>query len=208
MNEDDKQMTGQDSLAIIQQMISAAKQDQKDDGAGWILWGWLLFMSSLLTVANIHFGWFGTFFFWNIFGLIALLLLAASIIKKMVLRPAKKVRTYMKDVFDKLNIGFTLLLLLIILAMNVDVKPAIGFPLLTGLYAFWIMIYGALLNFKPSVIAAYVVFGLALSGMFVNSFQWVMALHALAALVGYIIPGHMAYNAFKKISAGNIKKGA
>lgn len=207
MNEEEKQMTGHDSLAIIQQMIYAAKQDQKDDGAGWILWGWLLFSSSLLTVANIQFGWFGTFFFWNVFGLIALLLLIASIIKKLVLRRTKKVRTYMKDVFDKLNIGFTLLLLLIILAMNVDLKPTIGFPLLTGLYAFWIMIYGALLNFKPSVIASYIVFGLALTSMFVPAFQWVMALHALAALIGYIIPGHIAYNAFKKISAGNNKKG-
>jgi len=200
MNERDENLTGHDSLAIIQQMIYAAKQDQKDDGIGWILWGWLLFAASVLTIVNLQYNWYSTFFFWNVFGIIAIGLLLFTIVKALVFKRTKKVRTYTKDVFDKLNIGFTISLLLIIVAMNVYITPSIGFALLTGLYAFWIMIYGALLNFKPSNIAAYFVFALALACMFVPNFKLVMVIHAVAVLIGYIIPGYMANRAFKQIS--------
>jgi hypothetical protein len=46
------------SLQLIQQMIETAKQEQKDDGYGWIIWDWLLFSASLLTWMNVKFEWF------------------------------------------------------------------------------------------------------------------------------------------------------
>ncbi len=195
---DEKKLTEQESLLIIQQMIQAAKQEQKDDGMGWILWGWMLFLASVLTIINLHFNWVQTFFFWNIFGAASLVLLLLSTIRSLNNKKNRRVRTYTADVFAKLNIGFTITLLLIIVAMNVALTPIIGFALLTGLYGFWILIYGALLNFKPSLVAAYLVWALALTAMFVPTFGWVMALHATAVLVGYIIPGYMANSAFKR----------
>lgn len=198
MQKSEAPLTEQESLLIIQQMIQSAKRNQKDDGMGWILWGWWLFAASVLTILNIQFGWFQTFFFWNVFGIVAILLLVISTIKKLVFRDRTGVRTYMKDVFEKLNIGFTVSLLINIVAMNLSERPVVGFALLTALYGFWIMIYGALLDFKPSVIAAYIVFVLAFASLFVGSFQWVMVLHSLAVLIGYIIPGHLANKEFKK----------
>jgi len=35
--------------------------------------------------------------------------------------------------------------------------------------------------------------------LFVKTFEWVMILHALAVLIGYIIPGHIANKEFKKL---------
>ena len=61
----EKQLTEKESLQLIQQMIGVAKREQKDNGRGWILWGWLLFLASVLTIANIHLRWYDTFFFWN-----------------------------------------------------------------------------------------------------------------------------------------------
>ena len=203
MEQQDKPLSEQESLLIIQQMIQAAKREQKDDGKGWILWGWLLFLASVFTFLNLKFGWVSTYFFWNLFGGVALILLLLTTIRILSRKPAKKVRTYTKDLCEKLNIGFVIFLMLIIFSMNLGVSPIKGFALLLGLYGFWILIHGTILNFKPSIIGAFITWGLAFAGLYVQTFEWTMLLHGLAVLCGYIIPGHIAYAEFNKIKMEN-----
>ena len=40
---EEKKLSEQESLQIIQEMIYTAKKEQKDNGMGWIVWGWMLF---------------------------------------------------------------------------------------------------------------------------------------------------------------------
>src|SRR2546421_1701640 len=201
---EEKNLTEQESLLIIQQMINTAKQEQKDDGKGWIIWGWLLFLASMLTYINLFTHWFVPYYFWNIFGGISLLLLLYSVIRYFFFKKTKRARTYTGELFEKLNVGFFLSLMLIIVAMNKGVDPMQGFPLLVGLYGFWILIYGTALNFKPSIIAAYITWVLGFVALFVKSFDAVMLLHAAAVLCGYIISGHISNREFKKINrSGN-----
>jgi hypothetical protein len=197
---EEKQLTEQESLSLIQQMIYTAKQEQKDDGKGWIIWGWLLFLASLLSFLNIQFQWgVNNFFFWNTFGVISLLLLLFQVLRFFFGKTKEKVRTYTKDLFQKLNIGFFISLMLIIFAMNTgDINPTKGFALLLGLYGFWILIYGTALNFRPSVVGAYITWAFAFASLYVDDFRTTMILHAVAVLCGYIIPGHMAYKEFTK----------
>ncbi len=197
---EDKNISEQESLRIIHQMINTAKQEQKDNGEGWIVWGWMLFLASVCTYLNIKFNWFSTFYFWNLFGLLSLLLLAWQTIRQFILKRAVRVKTYTNDLFEKLNIGFFISLLLIIVSMNLGVNPLKGFALLLGLYGFWILIYGTVLNFKPSLWGAYIVWGFAFGSLFVPSFEWTMILHAAAVLIGYIIPGYIAKKEFNTIN--------
>ena len=198
---EDEKMTQQESLQIIQQMIQTAKLEQKDDGKGWIIWGWLLFLASVVTYINLKFEWLSTFFFWNLFGLFTLLLLGYETFRYIFKKRKEPVRTYTKDLFEKLNIGFFISLMLIIFSMNLGVHPIKGFALLLGLYGFWILIYGAVLNFKPSIIGAYITWAFAFASLFVSSFEHTMLLHASAVLCGYIIPGHLAYKEFNKVKS-------
>ena len=193
-----KNITQEESLSIIQQMITAAKKDQKDDGLGWIYWGWMLFAASVFTFLNLQFKWANTFFFWNAFGMVALCLMAYSTLKQWFFSKTVKVKTYMGELFQKLNIGFFICVMFVITAINTGVPPSKGFPLLINLYGFWILIYGTALNFKPSIIGAYITWVFGFISLFVKNFEMVMVLHALAILAGYIIPGHMAYSSFKK----------
>ena len=195
----EEKMTEQESFLIIQQMIQTAKLEQKDDGKGWIIWGWLIFLASIFTYLNLQFNRLSTFFFWNVFGFATLILLGYQIIKTIAGKGNEKVKTYTNDLFKKLNIGFTISLFLIIFSMNLGVHPIKGFALLLGLYGFWILIYGAVLNFKPSIIGAYIVWAFAFASLFVDRFEWTMLLHAGAVLCGYIIPGHIAYREFNKV---------
>lgn len=216
----------QESLQIIRQMIQTAKQEQKEDGKGWILWGWTLFAVSILTYFNIQFDWFNTSFFWNAFGGVVAIYFVYHRLKYFFVKKPERVKTYTKDIFDKLNVGFFIFLILIIVSMNVGVPPGKGFMLLIGLYGFWILIHGTALNFKPSVIAAYITWGVGFAGLFIDRFihpgalnnlpanvvarialerfQWVMLFHALAVLCGYIIPGHIANKEFNKLKKGAI----
>lgn len=197
---EDKRIIEQESLQIIQQMIQTAKSEQKDNGMGWIIWGWLLFGASIFTFINQQYAWVSTFFFWNLFGAITLLLLLYETIRFFLRNKTDRVRTYTKDLFEKLNIGFFISLMLIIFSINLGVNPIKGFALLLGLYGFWILIYGAVLNFKPSIIGAYITWAFAFASLFVHRFEYTMLLHAAAVLCGYIIPGHLAYREFNKIN--------
>ena len=205
MNLDKNSLSGEESLQIISDMIRSAKQEQKNNGMGWIVWGWILFLASALTVVNLHLRLVQTFFFWNTFGIVTIVMLILSSIRSRF-KKVRRVTTYTKDVFNKLNIGFTVTLLIIIVSINVGVGPEKGFALLSALYGFWVLIYGALFNFKPSIIASYFVWAFAIAGLFVQSFEWVMIYHGLAVFIGYIIPGHIAYREFNKSAERNNKR--
>jgi hypothetical protein len=203
---EEKRITEKESLLIIQQMIATAKHEQKDNGVGWIVWGWLLFMTSMFSFFNIELSWgINMYFFWNAFGIITILWFAYKILVHFFSKKRERVRTYTKELFDKLNIGFVICLMLFIFSMNVggpgwNVPPVKGFALLLGLYGFWILIYGTALNFRPSIIGAYVTWAFAFASLYVNRFEWTMLLHAIAVLCGYIIPGHIAYKEFNKLT--------
>jgi hypothetical protein len=210
---EEKNISEKESLLLIQQMISTAKKEQKDDGMSWIIWGWMLFLASIFTVLNQRLDWnLSNFFFWNVFGGFTVVYFVYETVRYFFFKKTDKVKTYTGDLFARLNAGFFISLMLIIVSINVgaraiyarfgtpDITPInIGFALLINLYAFWILIYGTALNFRPSVIGAYCSWAIAFAALFVKSFEQVMLLQALAVLVGYIIPGHIANREFKKL---------
>jgi MFS family permease len=208
---EEKQLNEKESLQLIQQMITMAKKEQQDDGRGWIFWGWMLFAASILTLFNLQYHWFQTFFFWNMFGFATILFFLYELGRRFFFKKKEKVKTYTGDLFARLDTGFTVSLLFILVAINVGgrliaerfgtsdmIITNIGFALLINLYAFWILIYGTALNFKPSIIGAYCTWAVGLVALFMNDFEKVMLLHALAALIGYVIPGTIANREFKK----------
>ncbi len=201
---EEKQISEQESLRLIQQMIQTAKQEQKDDGKSWIVWGWMLFCASFFSFLNIVFHWgLNQFIFWNAFGILTIVLFVAEFFRKAFGSKRGPVKTYTKELFEKLNLGFFLTLMLIILSMNVwlgglQVPPQKGFAMLLGLYGFWILIYGSVLNFKPSIVGAYLTWLFAFASLFVTQFEITMLIHAVAVLCGYIIPGHIANREFNK----------
>jgi hypothetical protein len=208
MKERDELHSPEESMQLIERMIHTAKQEQKDDGKGWILWGWLLFLASVFTYVNLQLHWVNNFFFWNTFGLISVALLLFGFCRLLFGRKKQQVKTYTQELFKKLNIGFTISLVLIIFSMNVfsdeniSVHPTRGFALLLGLYGFWILIYGAVLSFRPSVIGAYICWAFAFASLFVRDFGVTMLFHAAAVLCGYIIPGYIAKREFNNIKGG------
>jgi hypothetical protein len=193
-------LSEKDCLRLIQEMIGIAKQEQKDDGRGWILWGWLLLLASICSLLSNLLSWsLPQYTFWNAFGIISIIYFIYIIVKYFFFRKKADVKTYTKDILHKLNLGFIISMFFIIVTVNLKILEVnVGFILLINLYGFRILMQGSALNFRPFIIGAVICWVMALVGLFFYSYNWIMAVHAIAVLFGYIIPGHLANQDFNK----------
>ncbi len=191
----DQQLSNEKSLAIIHQMISQAKNNINENGYGLMLWGTLLFLTSLSTYFFINVGSDNIFMGWNVFGLITLILLVYDLTK-----PKKKiVSTYVDDLLRWVDIGFIVCLFTIIFAINVAVSANVGF-------GFFLMIFAAFMLIKAGAIKSSILkMGATINwvgsiAIFLNKdFKYDMLIMAVAVLLGYIIPGIILWVQYKKI---------
>ena len=190
----EQELSGEKSFEIIQQMIQNAKTSYTDNGLGWLLWGTMIFLASLSTYFLVEFNYPNLYIGWNIFGVIAIGLLAYNFLKPS----QKQVRSYVSDVLRYVDIGFTVCLFVIIFSMNVSVGPNSGFGYLLMIYAFLMLIQSGALKFKPLMYGA-IVNWIGAIAIFINTeFKYDMLISAAAVFIGYIIPGLILRAQYKK----------
>lgn len=192
--ENSRQMTNEESLKIIQQMITQAKVDITDNGIGWLLWGSLIFLTCISTYVFIDIGSANIFLGWNIFGILTIVLLGIDLVRHR----KKPVRTYVGDLLKLVDIGFIICLFTVIFSINVAVSPNSGFGFFLMIFAFLMLVKGGALKSRALIIGAAVNWAGALA-IFVNKeFRYDMLIMAGAVLAGYIIPGMMLRNKYRK----------
>ncbi len=187
-------LTNIKSLEIIQQMINQAKSNITDNGLGWLLWGTMIFVASLLTYFFIYTNTDNIFLAWNVFGVFTIVMLSYEFIKPK----KKKVRTYVDDMLRLVDIGFTICLFTIIFSINSTVSANAGFGFFLMIFAFQMLIKGGAIKSRALMIGA-VVNWLGAIAIFVNKeFKYDMLIMAGAVLIGYIIPGLLLWQQYKK----------
>ena len=192
--ENNRQMTSEESLKIIQQMITQAKIDITDNGVGWLLWGSLIFLTCISTYVFIDIGSANIFLGWNIFGILTIVLLVFDLVR----HKKKPVRTYVGDLLKLVDIGFIICLFTVIFSINVAVSPNSGFGFFLMIFAFLMLVKGGALKSRALMIGAAVNWAGALA-IFVNKeFRYDMLIMAGAVLAGYIIPGLLLRNQYRK----------
>lgn len=192
--ENNRHMTNEESLKIIQQMINQAKVDITDNGIGWLLWGSLIFLTCISTYVFIDIGSANIFLGWNIFGILTIVLLAIDLVR----HKKKPVRTYVGDLLKLVDIGFIICLFTVIFSINVAVSPNSGFGFFLMIFAFLMLVKGGALKSRALMIGAAVNWAGALA-IFVNKeFRYDMLIMAGAVLAGYIIPGLLLRNQYRK----------
>lgn len=194
----DQQMTNQQSLEIIQQMIAQAKTNITDSGFGWLLWGTMIFLTCISTYIFIDIGSENIFLGWNIFGLITVILLTYDIIK----HKKKQARTYVDDLLKLVDIGFIICLFTIIISINVAVSPNSGFGFFLMIFAFLMLIKGGVVKSNSLMIGAVVNWAGAIAIFINKEFRYDMLIMAAAVLIGYIIPGLQLRSNYRKSKPG------
>jgi hypothetical protein len=193
----EKKLSDKESLLIIEQMIGRAKQEDRTSGMGWIIWGWLLFLASIAHFISIQAGRNYGNYIWNGFTVGAVVLIFMSAFPK---RRKGAVRTYTAEMVDKFGNAFFLSLLVMVLG-NIATKvnnTGANFGYLMLLYAFWMYIHGAAFRFRLLTAGAFINWAGAVV-IFIWMKQlgsYVLLVHALCVLTGYIIPGYVAQRQF------------
>jgi hypothetical protein len=197
--EEEKSFNYRDRLSLIEQMIAVAKDEHRVKGDSWLIWGWLLFVCSIASAVLFKTG------LADYIGWIWMSMLVVGIVVFFLIRRQgqKEVVTYVQGLLRKFSAGFFISLLVTIAASNVDAadnsaKNAFPFGYFYILYAFWMFIYGSAIKFRPLLIGAIVNWAAALAIFLTPDFFYKMIISSAAIMVGYLIPGYMLRNQFKK----------
>jgi hypothetical protein len=193
--EEDSDMNPAASLDLIRHMISAARNDHRENGWGWLFWGWLLFGASVASVIVMQSGQRGYLSsIWTGMLVAGLLVYFGA----AFLRPRKEVvRTFISDLLQKLGTGFFISLLTMVFASFI-IESHLGFGYYYILYAFWMFIQGSALRFKPLLVGAFVNWMAAIAIFLIADFYFTMIISSVAVLVGYLIPGYLLRQQYKK----------
>jgi hypothetical protein len=195
MELNDEPMTGEQSLQLISEMITAAKTGIKDDGFFYLLWGWLVLVASLSQYALL--------FIWpsEYNGLPwAILMPLGGVVTMIASRRQKKkrkVKTFLDQFMGYALVAFLMSLFTVLFFMARLGRPELAYPLIMMVYGAWLFISGGALKFKLLMVGGIINWALAFAAMFVP-FQGQLLLLALAVLLGYIIPGHLLKSGYQQ----------
>jgi len=196
------QLSGTDSIRIIEQMIGRAKEEEIDNGMGWVIWGWMLFLASIINYVMFMMDAPNKFIIWSIFGIGAVVFAIYSVFVRPFFFPREpKVKTYTNELVNRLGIAFFISLLVTAVGNYFSGANLTGtnFGYLLLLYGFWMFIHGSAFRFNLLKAGAFINWAGALI-----IFIWhkklgidILLVHAACVALGYIIPGHIAQHRFR-----------
>jgi len=195
--DNDKLMTGEEGLEIIQAMINKAKHQFGDNGHLYLMWGWVVLFCSLtqfvmLTYVNTNYHYAIWFLTWP-----AALYQAIYLYRR---RKKKRVKTYTDDILANVWLVFVILMFLFgymfgtIMGKDYYLFINPGFLALYGMPTF---LSGIILKFRPLIIGGVCCWLLAmLSALSTPTYH--LLFQAAGVIIAWIIPGYMMRSRFKK----------
>jgi hypothetical protein len=185
MENEEKVMTGEESLKIITEMIDRTKKTICQGSFYLLFWGWLIFFCSLSEYLLHKFTDYASP--WNVW-----LLVVPGVVISMVYGFVKgrqaKVHTYATAIYMWTWMGF--LVSSIVLFAVVWGNWEIFSPLILTLVAVPTFISGIILKFRPLIIGAVTFWIFALVSRFGGPEIAPLAV-PVSMLTGYLIPGYL-----------------
>jgi len=192
------EMDEKKALDIIEQMISTAKREIRDNGFFYLLWGWLVLLGCIadyimLVIMKSEYHAMSWAILMPLGGLISII----ATVRESKQMP--RVKTYVDEVMKYVVIAFVVSLIVVCFLMPFTQSWRAFFPVLMILYAIFLFISSAALRFRPLMFGAVANWALAVAGFFVT-YDIQLLLLAAAVLLGYIVPGYMLNIKFKRES--------
>lgn len=189
----EQQFNEQNSLQLIESMINKAKNNFSESGTLYLLWGFVIFICSMVQFIAIHFyKTENANFIWLLTWLVAIY----QVIYISRRKKKEKVKTYTADIIKYVWICFFFCMLIIIFIL-VKLKAFFSIdPAILVLYGMPTFLSGAILKFRPLVICGIICWILALGSVFVPiDFQLLFI--SAAVVAAWIIPGFLLRKKFK-----------
>lgn len=177
----------EESLQIIQNMISRAKTKYMNNNFYYLMWGWLLFAAGITEyIIAVVMEQPNSWLVWPAQGIIGRVVTA-------IYTARKSKKTQAATLVDRVITGLwmvyiaTLILLIVFTVMVYKTTPTPSVLILTGLPTF---LSGYILKFKPLMVGG-VIFWIMGSVAYFIPVEWTSFMFSAAILLGYIIPGYM-----------------
>ncbi len=187
----------ENALMVIEEMINKTKEDLKDNGFYFSLWGWLVLIAAL---SNYYLLVFTDYMYHSLPWMI--LMPAGGIFTMLwAIKERKKtpqVKTYVGEVFKYVGQAFAFSLFIICFLMPMGNQWAAFYPTIMVIYALWLYVSGGVLKFKPLMAGALLNWLLAGIGFIWKDTEVHLLLISLAVLGGYIIPGYLLTRKFRQ----------
>jgi hypothetical protein len=191
-------MNEKEALSVIEQMIATARQDVKDNGFFFMLWGWLVLAGALTNYVMLV--WMHSPYASLVWAILMPLGGIISFIAGMRERKEreKRVNTYLDEMMKYIVRAFVVSLFIVCVMLPFNNQNwQVFFPVLMVLYGYALYIFGGVLRFRLLNIGGMINWLLASIAFFVT-YDIQLLLLALAVLCGYIIPGHTLNSRFRK----------
>jgi hypothetical protein len=183
---EERNITVEESLDIIQNMVKQAQKKISEDGFLFIFWGWLVFITAMGFYTMIKFdvspdrAWM----IWMLMPVGGIVSIIYGVRKSKKEKVRTYIDTYMGFVWSAFGIALTMTLCL-------GGKLQLNcYPVVIMLYAMATFITGGIIRYMPLIICGALSFPISAAAYFVN-FENQILLLSLSLLVSYIIPGHL-----------------
>lgn len=196
MENSELKMTEKESMELIASMINKAKGRVNETGALYLLWGWLILICCIVQFIGLHFfNYVNSFYIW--FSTWILLVYQFFYIGKR--QKFNKVKTYTGEINGFVWLVFFICLMLVIFIGTYLQKYEIINPMLLVLYGMPTFLSGIILKFKSLIIGGICCWMLSILSVFIPG-DYQLLLTAAAIIAGWIIPGYLLKQKFKKIN--------
>lgn len=185
MENEEKLMTGEDSLRVITEMINKTRVSVAQASFHLLLWGWLIFACSLSEfVLWKYAGWANSWYVW--FAVIAGVFV--SLAYGFVKGKRERIFTYGTKIYIWTWIAFFLASVVFFIVFPVKTGNVGKYMLLIA--AIPLLISGVILNFRPMMWGAVAFWILAIFAHFGGETVSGLAMPA-AMVIGYLVPGYL-----------------
>ena len=193
MEKEEMPMTEKESILLITSMISKAQNRVRESGKLYLLWGWLIFFCSIIQFISLHFFNYNAYYCW--FATWVLLIYQILFLRKK--KRTRRVKTYTEDINSFIWVAFFVCLMINLFVAIQFKRYELITPLLLTLYGMPTFLSGIILKFKPLIFGGIGCWLIALLSPFINV-DYQLLLVAVSISVGWIIPGYLLKQKFKK----------
>jgi hypothetical protein len=186
--QEDKDFSPQESLALIQTMISKTKDSFADNTFYFLFWGWLVFGCCVVSYSlKVFLHYPNHFYIWWLMpvGGVITWIYGARQAKK------ERVKSFVDEALDYVWMAVGLAFFVLVLVNVIGGQTwQTAFTYYILLYAIGTFVTGNLIRFKPLIIGGLINFVLAVVSIRFG-YDNQLLVGALAILISYIIPGHL-----------------
>lgn len=193
----DEQISGAESMLIIQNMINKAKNQFSENGFMYLLWGWAVLVCGLAQFILLHFVHYPKHY------MVWLATWAVLIVQFFYLRRqnrSRRVQTYTDDILKYVWISFVVVIFLAAFLLGrilgAEYYRFIN-PMLLIMYGIPTFLSGIILRFRPLVIGGICCWALSIVAAYV-SYDYQILLLCAGVAIAWIVPGYLLRLKYKK----------